>query len=284
MVRQPTDPDPYDERRGVSGYTFAFGDEPDLNRQIYFHEHPEFPVRSHIDPIGVFINHAFTDSLHGREEVPALKNAKVDLLGKPMLENRNWTLTAPGYEPIIPFHLEISTPDFLLCRLDALDPDNPEKSYMDMPKEIIQAKGARGLAYEPATVGPATGIYNYYFTAKERRQALMDDLQARRDSEDPDDQSAANVVMIGRIQELSKGIKAYEIKKENRRTAVHPLLERFGYYMSGHEAKYEDPTGILPSPPTLAPSDKWRIDFWMGGWDFDALCCYAKGQLQIPLS
>ncbi len=31
-IRLPTDPDPSDEPRGASGYTFAFSGEPDLDR------------------------------------------------------------------------------------------------------------------------------------------------------------------------------------------------------------------------------------------------------------
>ena len=31
-LRLPTDPDPSDEPRGISGYTFAFAGEPDLDR------------------------------------------------------------------------------------------------------------------------------------------------------------------------------------------------------------------------------------------------------------
>ena len=40
-------------------------------------------------------------------EIAALVGANVDLLGKPKLENRNWTLTPAGYEPIVPFELRI---------------------------------------------------------------------------------------------------------------------------------------------------------------------------------
>ena len=33
-LRLPTDPDPSDEPRGISGYTFAFAGEPDFDRVL----------------------------------------------------------------------------------------------------------------------------------------------------------------------------------------------------------------------------------------------------------
>jgi len=285
MVRQPTDPDPYDERRGISGYTFAFGDEPDLNRIIYFQPDRGFPLRSHCPPFGVRIHDAFIVEKGGNVPVPPLLGARVYLLGDPMLENRNWTLTAPGFEPIVPFHIRIAQDrlDFSLERLDVIDPSRPDTSYLDLPLSAIEAKGARGLAYEPATVGPATGVYNYYFVALERRELLRADLEKLRIT-DPLGHDPRSVVIEGRLSELDAGIEAYEAGEENRRTAVHPLLERFGYYISGNPTEISDPNKILPFVPDLDADAKWRIDFWMGGWDFDALCCMTKGQLQIPLT
>ena len=284
MIRQPTDPDPYDEQRGVSGYTFAFGDEPDLNRIIYFQPDPDFPVRSHCPPIGVGVTRAFVVDAAGNRPLDALAGATVDLLDGPMLENRNWTLTAPGYEPIVPFHLRIARGDgFWLDRLDVLDPLRPDTPYLELPESSIEAKGARGLAYEPGTVCPATGIYNYYFAALQRRALLLKDLEILRRT-DPKGLDPRAVVIGGRVSELEKGIRAYESGQPDRRTAVDPLLERFGFAISGNPATLHDEAGLLPYPPDLRAEAEWRIDFWIGGWDFDALCGFTRGQLQVPLT
>ena len=85
MFRQPTDPDPYDELRGVSGYTFAYANEPDLNRVIYFQPDPAFPVRSHCPEIGVRVRRAYIQQLSGNTEIGALCGATFDLLGQRLL-------------------------------------------------------------------------------------------------------------------------------------------------------------------------------------------------------
>src|SRR5690606_38212191 len=61
LRRIPPDPAPTDEPRGVSGYTYAFGDEPDLDRIIRFQVTPEDAgryIRSHSPEIGVFVTGA----------------------------------------------------------------------------------------------------------------------------------------------------------------------------------------------------------------------------------
>jgi hypothetical protein len=51
QCRLPTDPDPYDELRGVSGYMQAYAGEPDLDRIIRFQD-PPFR-RTHTPEIGI---------------------------------------------------------------------------------------------------------------------------------------------------------------------------------------------------------------------------------------
>ncbi len=283
MIRQPTDPDPYDERRGRSGYTFAFGDEPDLNRVIYFQPDPGFPVRSHCPPIGVFVDRATIAQVGGGGPVEALRGARVDLLGAPVLENRNWALTPPGYEPIVPFHLEIATADRALVieRLDALDPANPDTPVWQLPQAAIEAKGATGLSYEPQTVGRATGCYDGYLIMKARRAALQADLDRLGASPCVDDPAIA--ILVGRISELDIGIAAAEGPgPPDRRTAVYPVVERFGYFVSGRSGSVTGDAAPLDGALDLRPEAKWRIDFWIGGWDFDALGGHVEGALQIP--
>ena len=53
QCRLATNPDPTDELRGVSGYTFALAGEPDLDRVIRFQD-PAAP-RSHGPRVGVSV-------------------------------------------------------------------------------------------------------------------------------------------------------------------------------------------------------------------------------------
>jgi hypothetical protein len=285
MIRQPTDPDPYDERRGVSGYTFAFGDEPDLNRIIYFQPHPDYPVRSHCAPIGVRVTRAFVPRLGGAEPVPALDGAAFDLLGDPVLENRNWNLTRPGYEPIVPFHVAIRAADGCVAfdRPDVLDPEHPDAPIWETPLAALETKGARGLAFEPSTVGRATGIYDYFLVAKTRRTLLAADRDALEAAGAPPD-DPRRVVLDGRIHEFDAGISAVESGRPDRRTGVNSVIERFGYDISGKPGRVEGDASRLPGPLDLSAKARWRIDFWMGGWDFDALTCQVEGTLQIPFA
>lgn len=282
MMRQPTDPEPYDEYRGTSGYTFAFANEPNLNRVIYFQPNPDFPSRSHSPPVGVNVDRAYIQQVDRQTHLPILDGALFDLLGNPRLENRNWALTRPGYEPIIPFHIRVSTADDVLVidRLDVLDTEHPDTPVWQLPLEVIESKGARGLSYEPATVGRATGTFDGYVVAKQRRAALqkdLDELPEPRPDDDPE-----KVILEARIYELDIGIKDAESGRPNRRTTVRPVVERFGYFISGKAGTVTGDAGLLKGNLDLRPESKWRIDFWIGGWDCDALCAYTKGALQIP--
>lgn len=282
MIRQPTDPEPYDEARGVSGYTFAFGNEPDLNRVIYFQPDPDFPPRSHTPTIGVTVRRAYVQCLDGPVEIDALTGAAMHLLGNPRLENRNWALTRPGYEPIVPFHLRLASADesVVLERLDVLDPTRPDDPVWQLPLAAIESKGAQGLSYEPATVGLATGQFDGYIVAKQRRALLqrdLDSLPVPRPADDPE-----RVILQGRIAELDIGIQAFEAGKPDRRTAVRQVIERFGFFISGKPATLVDPGKRLRGEIDLRAQARWRIDFWIGAWDCDALCAYTEGAIQIP--
>ena len=102
-LRLPTDPDPSDEPRGISGYTFAFAGEPDFDRVLNLQPRPGMPIRSHSPELGVKVRTASAATAQAWR----CRARAVDLLGGPIIENRNWTLTLPGFEPIVPFHLRV---------------------------------------------------------------------------------------------------------------------------------------------------------------------------------
>jgi hypothetical protein len=278
QIRQATDPDPSDEPRGSSGYTFAFGDEPDLDRIVRLQPSPDVPVRSHGWPIGVAVTDAARYEGTRRARIDALVGAKVSLLGEPKLENRNFTLTPVGYEPIVPFELEIASTALTLRRQAPLNPSDPSVPLWLQPEAILTAQGANGMNFEPETVGKATGIWDSRELAQERRAQLQRDLEAASRREPRDEAEIA--ILSGRIAELTIGID----DPTDRRVANRYWVERFGFDMLGAVEVDGDERGVLGGTLVRGSDDtgSWHIRFWMGAWDPDVLSAYFVGALDAP--
>jgi hypothetical protein len=273
MIRLPTDPDPMDEPRGVSGYTFAFGDEPDLDRVVHLQPDPKFAPRSHTPPLGVSVYSAFVSDGDGRIVVPSLVGAMLDLLDKPMFENRNWTLTLPGFEPIHPFKLQVSGQGISVYREAPFDLEHPKTPIYEIPEASLIAHGGRGIEYEPETVGRATAIWDGLAIVTRRYNALEAELlELRRHGLDP----SREVVLAGRIAQLKQGLA----NPSDRRVTMRFMVERFGFPMLGIAAVTGDQHSAFGGQ--LDASKGWPISFWFGGWDPDLLCCFMEGSLVIP--
>jgi hypothetical protein len=279
QIRQPTDPDPFDERRGSSGYTFAFGDEPDLDRIIRLQPSTAAPVRSHGWEIGVTVKDAVRHDGPKQKKIDELHRATVDLLGEPKFENRNWTLTAAGYEPIVPFELEISSPSLTIRRTAPLDPEHPHLPVWDQTEDALAAQAAKGMNFEPATVGSATGIWDSLQVAIERRKKLENDLGAAKAEEPPDDAKIA--ILTGRIAELTIGIET-----SDRRVMARQYVERFAFPMLGHVTIEGDEEKVLGGKLARGTREGpfWNINFWLGAWDPDVLSAYLVGSLDAPFA
>jgi hypothetical protein len=278
QIRQATDPDPSDEPRGSSGYTFAFGDEPDLDRIVRLQPSPDVPVRSHGWPIGVAVTDAVRYEGAEQAGIDALIGAKVSLLGEPKLENRNFTLTAVGYEPIVPFELEIASTPLTIRRQAPLNPSDPMLPLWLQPEAVLTAQGANGMNFEPETVGKATGIWDSREVAEERRAQLQRDLEAASRREPSDDAEIA--ILSGRIAELTIGID----DPTDRRVANRYWVERFGFDMLGAVAVEGDEQEVLGGTLVRGSDEtgSWHVRFWMGAWDPDVLSAYFVGALDAP--
>lgn len=276
IIRLPTDPDPADEPRGVSGYTFAFGDEPDLDRVIHLQPPAGFTPRSHgPEALGVRVTDAQRVTGGAGTRVEALVGATVELLGEPRFENRNWILTLPGFEPIYPFDLRVAGDGLEIRRSAPFDPAKPDTPLWEVPQEQLLAHGARGMEFEPQTVGQATGIWDQLGVAAARLELLKADLAKAKDP-------AAIAILEGRIAELqfAVGFPAANGGKQDRRTMAHSFVERFAFPMAGADAVVTGPAKRLGG--TLDPKLPWMVSFWLGGWDPDLLCAWLDGSLQIP--
>ena len=277
QYRLPTDPDPTDEPRGVSGYTFSFGDEPDLDRILRFQPDPSIPLRTHGPPVGVTVTKAERVAADGARPLSGLEGATVDLLDQPRLLNRNWVLTLPGFEPIVPFHLEIRRGDLCISREAPVTPAAPDTPIMDVAEADLTLYGARGLSYEPDTVAPAIGVWDPLQQYQERLAALRADRRQLGPGVDRDGPELA--ILDGRIAELTIGV---ESGGKDRRVAVRHVIERFGFPMLGRIEVSGPQSELLGGALSTDVAVPWRVDFWMGGFDPDALCAFVHGALQAP--
>jgi hypothetical protein len=277
-IRQPTDPDPTDEPRGASGYTFAFGNEPDLDRIVRLQPSQTIPERSHGWPIGVKVTDAVRHAGAKQSSIAALVGATVDLLGRPKLENRNWTLTPAGYEPIVPFDLSIKAPPLTIGRKAPLDVNDPNRKLWEQPPAVLQAQGANGVEFEPETIGKATGIWDSREVALERRTLLQKDLDAAKRKTPPEEAEIA--ILTGRIAELTIGID----NPNDRRVGARYYVERFGFDMLGTVKIEGDEGKVLGGLLTRGsdPAGAWGVRFWIGAWDPDLLSAYFVGALDAP--
>ena len=268
QCRLATNPDPTDERRGVSGYTFALGEEPDLDRVIRL-QNPVAP-RSHGPRVGVSVTEVKVDGKL-RQGHP-LVGASVELLGEARFESRNRVLSddKAGTGPIHPFHLRISTRDASLERADVLDPDAPEAAVHEASAEALNRRAPThldGFRVDAARIRAAAGIEDAVAYRRRRLEKLEADL---REATDP----LAASVLRKRIREL-----AVEDPLDHRVLMLQVVQTR-RFDLRG-QATVRDLSGMLGSVDTVAP---WPLEFWLGGWDADALCGFMQGTLQIPRS
>ena len=254
QCRLATDPDPCDEKRGVSGYVHAFVDEPDLDRLISF-QRPAF-LRSHAPHVGVHVLGVSVDG-EARPDHP-LVGAAVDLLERPVFEGRNGAVADDGLEPIHPFVLEVSAPPFRLVR--ATVPADPAYPYPEFLASGVDPTRAQEIA-------EATGVANLRSVWQQRLAALRLEVQQ------------------GPPEPRASGLRERISFLEGNLGSDGGVLRFFGAAMTYHyvlrsQVIVEDPSGWL----CLGPAEMegpWLASFWLGGWDADVLCGYASGTMRI---
>jgi hypothetical protein len=112
QLRLATDADVSDEARGQSGWTFAYGDEPNLDRIIRFNR----PVahRSFTPSVGVNVTEAYIDDQQLKDSIVG---QAINLGPHSYFDGSNG---ADGHEPIIDFEFHVgnnnnNNKDYLYC-------------------------------------------------------------------------------------------------------------------------------------------------------------------------
>ncbi|WP_437685252.1 hypothetical protein [Sorangium sp. So ce176] len=264
QCRLPTDPDPTDEARGVSGFTFAVAGEPDLDRIIRF-QRPVAP-RTHGPTVGVRVTAVSLDG----QPMPdhPLVGAAVDLLGEPKFESRNYVLRDSAQGAIVPFRLGIFGDGVEIEREDVLYPPDPERRIHEIPALFHERRGSLiPLTIDRLKIADATGIVDPLAYRRRRKALLEADLQQ---TDDP----VARAALGKRISELSI------VAPERLQVATLMVYNDYRFDING-------PTRIADATRSLGvqvdTTRDWPIAFWMGAWDADALCGYVRGMLSIPL-
>jgi hypothetical protein len=247
QCRLATDPDPCDEPRGVSGYAQALAGEPDLDRVIRLQ--PEgATIRPFCPDIGVAVRSVVVDGSPHADH--PLVGAAVDLHGPARFEGRNGIVADDGFEPIVPFDLRLSKGAFQLQRRHAADDQFP---FRELQPTGIQP----GLT----DIADATGIEDLW-TVWQVRKKQVDD--ARRDSHDEVEKAA--------LRKRSAALNSKDL------ASFFTARMLYSIKLKG-PAVTSDPDAWLPVP--IRDEDPWLVDFWLGGWDPDALSGFMKGTLRV---
>jgi len=286
QIRLPTNPDPADEPRGVSGYTFALAGEPDLDRVIRFHD-PVTP-RTHAEIPDVRVRSV---TIGGKESKNSpLVDGPVNLLNEkgqppkhdtdptgPKFEERNYILTLPGDQPIDPFFLQVKSKDntIELARRQVLQRGEPETPIWEIDRDTLKKFGSISFIMDSGDVAEATGILGEAGRVGFRRKRLG---QIQADLDKANGEKASPVV----IAALEKRLRELELDQhdpQDRRTVALGACETRNFSLSGKDpwVKGEDRLG-----GTVDRQQDWLTEFWFGGWDCDGLVCYVKGMLAIP--
>lgn len=248
QCRLATDPDPYDEPRGVSGYVRAYADEPDLDRVIRF-QRPPFE-RNHTPAVGVKITSVVIDGVSIADH--PLMDAAVDLLQEPVFEGRNGVVAEDAYEPIWPFVMSIVGNGLLIQRgVVAMNPDYPYPEFLATPG------GA-----SPEEIQTVTGVSNLAEVWRTRASQLLSDIDEAKEPHATAIRERLNFLHSGRGLNFFNASMTYD-------------------YSLRSAPEVSDPSDLLGG--RLDMQAPWNANFWLGAWDADALCGFANGTLRIPL-
>jgi hypothetical protein len=281
QCRFATDPDPSDEKRGISGPTFATPDEPDLDRKIRL-QNPVAIRYPRDKDFGVFVRSVSYQNIATGVITPLtdspLIGAKVDLLDGPEYYQHNLILTEEAWNaPIDPFVLQISGNGIVIQRRDLWDVTRPELTIFDVftiPQLLARRSDVPAL--QSPEVAEATGAVNYEAYRQQRRLELIKIRDALIKKKNPKD----------RLKILGLNQRIGSINKDQTMVGIVLAGQQFlgmqatyGFSING-QYLIEDAKNLLNGE--IGASMDWPLKFWMGGYDVDTMCNYMRGSLSLP--
>ncbi|HYP27305.1 MAG TPA: hypothetical protein VE262_11355 [Blastocatellia bacterium] len=296
MCRLTTDPDPTDEKRGVSGYTLALASETDLDNYILLNPSEEYLKKNLRKPgprlieqnklsLGVKVKSA---TVNGASYAPAqnLVGGMVNLLDRdfrtgdvgPMFEGRNDIVASDDNVefPIDPFIIDIRNPDHPdqhIQRKDVLSRDIP---LWKLPPDVYQDRLGVPPAAEPSLeVMEAIGVYDFFEYFNDRAKDIEGLLKNV-------EQEAAETGMDKRALEEMYKTRLYVIEFFGQRIRSRLGMQRiWNFHIEGSKGLVE---GIEAGENgrRLDLEAPWPVTFWFGGYDGDLMIGYMRGALQVP--
>jgi hypothetical protein len=252
--RLATDPDPFDEPRGVSGWTFALPGEPDLDRFIRF-QSTGAVLRWGGPAIGVKVWQVVDQG--AAQPAHPLVGASVRFGEASVFEGRNGLVAPSGFEPVFPFEISIEAGAFS-CRRAMNDPGT------NRPQLVMSS----GRGRKPALLVEA-GITDIVTYRAQRAKTVADRLAIETDPRAKaglkkrknmlDQPSLPGVLMWGPVPA--------------------EYFVDYDYTLSAPSGVLNDPAGVLKDVDLDSP---WQARFSLGGWDADALAGFASGALTLP--
>jgi hypothetical protein len=301
QMRMATDPDPADEPRGVSGYTFALPGEPDFDRKLYLQPKEGKVVERTYGLLengkpapGPVVGVTVYNATRNNKPAPKYVGAKIDFIDAELTE-RNGILIRDDMFAIDPLRVQLIkegvnsrvSDGILLDRTDLLDPQNPNLKIMNARRKMLKRRQPVGFKSYSSEVAQATGLSDdpnpdviekaCLRDRKKRRrhlQALLDKLKSN-----PKMNPLECAALESRIEQLERLRKWWDLTEGGKpvdRRAYTLALQAYGWSI--------DINGPVEANYIGADEETtWDLSFWMGGWDGDAMYAFIQGEWDIPL-
>jgi hypothetical protein len=287
MCRIATDPDPTNERLGVSGYTMALVDEPPLDQVIRLQPDAATVLREPAREMGVEIGVRVTGVTFGGEPyapgMDALVCAPVTLEGKappfdgPIFDSRNNIVGSDDNMMFVvnPFRMAIRGREVTLTAVDHLDPANPDQPIWEIEDPAVYAR--RFPRFVPASQEVMAKLrvfdqFTYFDDRLRFLRARRAELEGQRVAgrEDPE--------LEVRIEGLQSRIYQIEFWGERVFNKLAFQLD-YGFRVNGPQEALDPGNALRGRVDAAHP---WLARFWFGGWDGDLLIGRMEGALEIP--
>jgi hypothetical protein len=289
QMRMATDPDPPDDPRGMSGYTFALPGEPDFDHKLHFQPDETGTYQRIYGPPGApgpQIGVTVVDAMENGAQRPDLKGCRVRFVDAEVVE-RNGVIVRNDMFVIDPLRVRIEKAtgrEALLDRVDYLS-GNPKQPHLPIAEataaQIQRRQLQGGFADNSWKVALATGLPSPDNAALlANRRARQKNLIALRKTIDPKRQPGEYSGLTTRITQLDILKEWWDLSAPGPR----PLDRRARQLALLADGWNIDINGAVLANALGADEKKlWNLSFWMGGWDGDALCGFIQGELNVPL-